>query len=405
MNHMLTVVFAIASGLAVGNLYWAQPLLAQISASFGVDASQGGLLVTATQIGYALGILLIVPLGDVLHRRKLISTMIFASVAALIASALAPSFLVLSITLACLGIATVSGQIILPLAGDLAKPSERGQIVGIVSAGITLGILTARTISGLVAEVLGWHAIYLIAATLNFILALIILKTVPDKPKQGKVSYPALIIDVFRCLPTTPTLLRVMVTSGLAFGIVFNLFWTSITFLLSAEPYNFSTLQIGLVSLAGITGGIASLKIGVLQDRGLGIPALGVFFAICLACMVAAFFCGGSLIALIIIAAIHSFGVQGVSILNQARLFTLNPLKRSRLNTCFVVNNFIFAAIGNVLATTLWNAGGWQAVMAGAIIASVAALLIWALSRKSYQEFDRNLPERMEALMAESKDE
>ena len=391
MTPALTAVFAVAAGLAVGNLYWAQPLLAQIMAEFGVPTSQGGMLVTATQIGYALGILLIVPLGDVVARRKLITTVMLASVAALLASAFAPSFTILAVFLSLLGLTTVSGQIIIPLTGDLAAPAERGRIVGIVGAGISIGILVARTVSGIAADAIGWRMVYVGAAIANIALAFVINRSVPDLPDRPKIRYPALMADVFRTLVSTPTLPRVMAISGICFGIVFNIFWTSMTFLLSAEPFNYSTSQIGLVSLAGVAGAVASLRLGVIADSPRRVTWLGVCLAGCAASMIAGYFAGESLIALIVVAAVYSVTCQGMSILCQTRLFTLAPEKRSRLNTCFVVGNFLCSSIGSALATALWNAGAWHAVMGGAIVACLLALAVWFASRNAFRSFDANL--------------
>lgn len=389
VSTFLIIMLAVASGMAVGNLYWAQPLLAQITSSFGIDTAQGGFLIMATQIGYALGLFFIVPLGDVLHRRKLIFTMMILSVIALIAVSLAPSFAALAFSLACLGLVTISGQIIMPLTGDISSPAERGKNVGIISGGITIGILTARTISGLVADVFDWRAIYLFAATINFILAFIIVRMIPETPDRVKIPYPSLIRDVFHTLHTTPTLIPLMMIAACSFGIVFNIFWTSITFLLSSEPFGYSTFQIGLVSLTAITGAVAAMKVGSLQDRGLGVKATGVFLGITLACIILAdIFAESSVVILVVLAAVYSLGNQSVSILNQSRLFSLNPEKRSRLNTCFVVNNFIFCAIGSTLASVLWNLGGWHAVMTGAAITLIIALAIWGISYKSSEKFD-----------------
>lgn len=389
VSTFLIIMLAVASGMAVGNLYWAQPLLAQITSSFGIETAHGGFLIMATQIGYALGLFFIVPLGDVLHRRKLIFTMMLLSILALVAVSMAPSFAVLAFSLACLGLVTISGQIIMPLTGDISSPTERGKNVGIISGGITIGILTARTISGLVADIFDWRAIYLFAAAINLILAFIIVRMIPETPDRVKIPYPSLIRDVFHTLHTTPTLIPLMMIAACSFGIVFNIFWTSITFLLSSEPFGYSTFQIGLVSLTAITGALAAMKVGSLQDRGLGVKATGVFLGITLACIILAdIFAESSVVVLVVLAAIYSLGNQSVSILNQSRLFSLNPEKRSRLNTCFVVNNFIFCAIGSTLASVLWNLGGWHAVMTGAAITLIIALLIWTVSYKSSEAFD-----------------
>lgn len=390
MSKKLAVLFAVASGLAIGNLYWAQPLTAQIASGFGMETSKGGLLITATQIGYAAGILLIVPLGDILRRRKLILTVMLCSVTALLACAFAPSFAFLAMALSAMGIVTVSGQIMLPLSGDLARPDERGEIVGIVTSGITTGILISRLFSGIIADILGWRAVYVIAAALNVVMALIVYRAMPEVPPKEKVPYGRLIKGVLTSFARYPVLPRILLQTGFVFGITFNLFWTALTFLLSGEPFGFSTLQIGLFSLVGLTGAIAGIGLGKLQDRGVGIPALGALIALAGASMAAAFFSGRSVIAMAFTGAVFSLAVQGVNILSQTRLFSLSDAERSRLNTVLIVSNFIFCAIGSALASVLWNAGGWKAVSLGGVVASALALIVWAFSRTDFKEIDAN---------------
>ncbi|MBO7734187.1 MAG: MFS transporter, partial [Methanobrevibacter sp.] len=224
MTTFLAGLFAICSGLAIGNLYWAQPLLVQITNGFGLSAASGGLLITATQIGYAIGILFIVPLGDFVRRKRLISIVMALSVIALISCALSPSFIILSLSLFSMGIVTISGQIILPLAGDLSKEEERGHIVGIVSSGITAGILFSRFASGIIAGLWGWRSVYIIAAVLNLIMALVIIYVLPEIPRKNKLeSYKGLIFSVFTTFKRHKTLFRILLHSGLIFGLVFNI--------------------------------------------------------------------------------------------------------------------------------------------------------------------------------------
>ena len=391
MTTFLAGLFAICSGLAIGNLYWAQPLLVQITNGFGLSAASGGLLVTATQIGYALGILFLVPLGDFVRRKRLISIVMTLSVIALIACALSPSFIILSISLFSMGIVTVSGQIILPLAGDLSKEEERGHIVGIVSSGITAGILFSRFVSGIIAGFWGWRSVYIIAAVLNLIMALVIIYVLPEIPRKNKLeSYKGLIFSVFTTFKRHKTLVRILLHSGLIFGLVFNIFWTSLTFLLSAEPFNYNTFQIGLVSLAGLVAAVAGIGIGKLQDKGLSVPALGVFIILSLVTMIGGFLFSDSILAIVLIAAVFSIAVQGISVLSQARLFALSNEERSRLNTVFVVSNFLFGAVGSALASFLWAQGGWSYVMIGAILISLMALIVWISSRNPFYEVDNN---------------
>ena len=203
-----------------------------------------------------------------------------------------------------------------------------------------------------------------------------------------------LILDlssVFTTFKRHKTLPMILLHSGLIFGLVFNIFWTSLTFLLSGKPFNYDTFQIGLVSLAGLTAAVFGLGIGKLQDKGLSVPALGIFIKLSLITMVCGFAFYESIIAIIIIAAVISVAVQGISVLSQARLFNLSNEERSRLNTVFVVNNFIFGAVGSALASLLWSLGGWQYVMIGASLISLIALIVWLASRSSFNEFDKML--------------
>ncbi len=392
MTKFLAILFAICSGLAIGNLYWAQPLLVQIMDGFGLPAANGGLLVTATQIGYAMGILFILPLGDFVRRKRMIALVMVLSVLALVSCAISPSFIILSLSLFSMGIVTISGQIILPLAGDLSREDERGHIVGIVSSGITTGILFSRFASGIIAGFWGWRSVYVIAAALNLVMVLVMIYVLPEIPAKNKFkSYGKLLASVFTTFKNHRSLPNILLHSGLIFGLIFNIFWTSLTFLLSAEPFNYNTFQIGLVSLAGLAAAVFGVEIGKFQDKGLSIPALGAFIVICLISMLCGFAFRDSIVAIVIVAAILSVAVQGVSVLTQTRLFNLSQGERSRLNTVFVVNNFIFGAVGSALASLLWSLGGWSYVMIAASVVSVAAFIVWLFSRSKFKYADESL--------------
>ena len=392
MTKFLAILFAVCSGLAIGNLYWAQPLLVQIMDGFGLPAANGGLLVTATQIGYAMGILFILPLGDFVRRKRMIAIVMVLSVLALVSCAISPSFIILSLSLFSMGIVTISGQIILPLAGDLSREDERGHIVGIVSSGITTGILFSRFASGIIAGFWGWRSVYVIAAALNLVMVLVMIYVLPEIPAKNKFkSYGKLLASVFTTFKNHRSLPNILLHSGLIFGLIFNIFWTSLTFLLSAEPFNYNTFQIGLVSLAGLAAAVFGVGIGKLQDKGLSIPALGAFIVVCLVSMVCGFAFSDSIVAIVIVAAVLSVAVQGVSVLTQTRLFNLSQGERSRLNTVFVVNNFIFGAVGSALASLLWSLGGWSYVMMAASAVSVAALIVWLFSRSKFKYADESL--------------
>lgn len=382
MTTGTAVLFAAAAGLAIGNLYWAQPLLAMIAADFGVPVSSGGFLVTATQIGYALGIFFFVPLGDVMSRRTLVGMTMGVTSMALLLCAWAPGFSMLAMALGLLGLVTVAGQILLPMAGDLAAADDRGRIVGIVTSGITGGILFARFISGFVADGIGWPGLYIGAAVINAIVTVIMMRVLPHEKRRASLSYPRLLWDVFGAVKRNPKSLELLTYTGLGFGISFNIFWTVLTYVLSEAPYNYGPLQIGLVSLTSLVGAIAGIWIGRMQDNGYGHLALGISFALSTAVLALAAYIHNSILAILIVAAVFALAIQGICVLVQSELFALSDTERSRLNTALVVSNFIFAAGGSLFSTWLWNHGGWPLAVGGASLASFAGLILWWLCHK-----------------------
>lgn len=381
MTRGRTLLFAIAGGAAVGNLYWSQPLLDDIARSLGTSTAVAGLLVTLTQVGYAVGILLVVPLGDVLDRRLLIPAVLVASAVALVAAAVSPTFSVLLVALALVGVTTVAGQLLIPLAGDLADPGERGRVVGTIASGVLTGILVSRTVSGLVADAFGWRTIYVVAAVAALILAVMLRRVVPDLERRDHVRYPVLIASVFRTVAAHRTVRVTMVISATVFA-VFTMFWTSLTFLLSAEPFGYSTSAIGLVGLAGLAGALAAQRVGRLHDRGLSVPVVGAALALVLVSLVVAGLGAHSIVVVLVAVVLLDVGVQATNVLNQTRLFAIDPAARSRLNTAFVTGNFIGGAVGSAVASALWDLGGWTAVTVGGAVLIGFALTVWAAHRR-----------------------
>lgn len=380
MPRALTLLFAVAAGVAVGNLYWAQPLLEYIARSLGVSTGAAGLLVTVTQVGYAIGVLLVVPLGDTVNRRRLIPAIMGCSVLALAASALAPNFYVLLFTLAAVGLTTVTGQLLIPLAGDLARDEERGRVVGTIASGMLTGILVSRTISGLLADAFGWRAIYAFAAAVTALLAVLLARLLPAAPARAAVPYRALLRSVFSTVRQHRAVQVTMVIGALGFS-VFTMFWTGLTFLLSAPPYSYSTTRIGLVGLVGLAGALAARRAGRLHDRGWSVPATGAGLALVLFSLALAAFGSRSITIVLVAVLLIDIGIQGVNVLNQTRLFAIAPAARSRLNTAFVTGNFVGGAIGSSLAGVLWHVHGWVGVTVGAAALSACALLVWFVQR------------------------
>ncbi|MFI1034500.1 MFS transporter [Streptomyces sp. NPDC020951] len=381
MSRGLTLLFAIAGGTAVANLYWAQPLLDFIGRDLHASIASAGWLVTATQIGYAAGALLLVPLGDVLDRRRFIPGMMLCTALALIACALAPSIGVLLAAATLLGLTTVSGQLLTPLAGDLADDTDRGRVVGTVVSGLLIGILTSRTISGLIADAAGWRAIYFAAAAVSVAFALLLRRAIPPLAPKVHLPYPQLLTSVWQVIRQERAVRWTLFLGGTAFG-VFTMFWTALTFLLSAQPFSYSVSAIGLFGLIGLAGALAARHAGRLHDRGRSMPATGWGWAAIAASFAVATFAGRSVAGIIAVVVLLDIAVQGVNILNQTRLFAVAPQARSRLNTAFVTCNFLGGAVGSAAASALWAVGGWKAVtLTGAGLACVG-LLVWALGSR-----------------------
>ncbi|QHF25602.1 MFS transporter [Rathayibacter sp. VKM Ac-2804] len=382
MNRRTTLLFAIAGGVAVGNLYWAQPLLDFLAADLGTSTGSAGWLVTATQLGYALGVLLFVPLGDVLDRRVLVPAAMLCASLALLACALAPTFAVLVATLALVGLTTVAGQILAPLAGDLADDATRGRVVGTVVSGILTGILVSRTVSGLIAQAAGWRTVYVVAAVAGVVLAVLLARAIPSLPPRTTLRYPALIASVFAIVRRESSVRWSLALGGTSFA-VFTMFWTSLTFLLSAPPFSFDVGTIGLFGLIGLAGAIAAQRAGHLHDRGLALPVIGIAWTAVLASWVIGGLGGGSIVAVIVAILVLDIAIQGHNILVQSRMFQVDPSARSRLNTAFITTNFVCGAIGSALASFLWTHGGWGAVCIAGAVLSGFALTVWLLGRRS----------------------
>lgn len=369
-----------AGGAAVGNLYWAQPLLSEIAKTFTISAGLAGFLITATQVGYALGILLIVPLGDTLNRRRLVPIVMICSAVALLACAVSPTFDSLLLSLMAVGLTTVAGQILTPLAGDLALPDQRGRVVGTVVSGLITGILLSRTISGFLSHAFGWRAIYIAAAVLIVVLAIVLARALPEDKSRPNVKYATLLMSVFAVVRDHRSVQITLVIGALAFA-VFTMFWTGLTFLLSSPPFSYSVSQIGLVGLVGLAGALAAQRAGWLHDRGWSINGSGAALGLALLSLGLAGFGSTHIVPILIAVLLLDIAIQATNVLNQTRLLAIDPGSRSRLNTAFVVGNFVGGAIGSTLAGLLWEAGGWQFVVLGGAILIAIALVVWITQR------------------------
>ncbi|MRH98221.1 MFS transporter [Agrobacterium tumefaciens] len=380
LSGRLALLFAIAGGIAVGNLYWAQPLLSEIAAALQVSAGTVGLLVTLTQIGYAVGVLLIVPLGDMLQRRALIPGVMACSAVALLGGALSPGFVALATSLATVGMTTVAGQLLTPLAGDLATPEERGKVVGTIVSGLLAGILLSRTVSGVLADAFNWRVVYAVAAMCTLLMATVLRFIIPIEPPRPRLAYRTLILSVFQIVAKYRKVQITLLIGAMAFS-VFTLFWTGLTFLLSAPPYSYTVSQIGLVGLVGLVGALAARRVGKFHDRGWSIAASGLALCLAAASLLIAIAGADSILMVLLAVLLLDVAIQAVNVLNQSRILSVDPASRSRLNTAFVASNFVGGAIGSALAGVVWSWGGWTALMTCGVSITLSALAFWLFGR------------------------
>ncbi len=381
MTRGLTLLFAVAAGTAIGNLYLAQPLLDDIADDLHASASTAGWLVTATQIGYAVGILLIVPLGDVRNRRHLIPLMMLCASVALTLCALAPSLGILLVAISLLGLTTVAGQVLAPLAGDLAHDAGRGRVMGTVVSGILTGILISRTVSGLIAGSLGWRAVFAAAAALNVLLAVTLYRKIPPLTAKTRIAYPALIASIGTVIRREQALRWTLAMGAIGFG-AFTMFWTSLTFLLSAPPFSYPVSTIGLFGLAGLAGAVAAQRTGRLHDRGWSLPVIGTAWTLAIVAFALALLGRHSVALLVVAILILDIAIQALFILNQTRAFAISREERSRINTAVITCNFVGGAIGSATASVLWAIDGWTAITVAGIVLSGLGLVIWAIGRR-----------------------
>jgi predicted MFS family arabinose efflux permease len=379
LDNRLVALFAFACGASAANLYYAQPLLNTIAHALHVSSGTAGLLVTASQIGYAAGLVLIVPLGDLFERRRLVTRMAVLAALALAAAAAAPAFGVLAVALMLTGVTSVVAQILVPFASTLAGEQERGRVVGRVMSGLLLGILTARTVSGFVADLGGWRLVYALAAALMLALAALLSRTLPQSEPEHDLSYGELLRSVGTLIREQPELRRRMASGFLIFA-SFSILWTSIAFLLSAPPFDYSDAVIGSFGLAGLVGAVTATFAGRFADAGHGRVAQALFLLAILAGW-GLLALGATSVALLIAGIIVlDLGAQGAHILNQSTIYALAPEARSRITTAYITSYFAGGAAGSAAASIAWSAGGWHAVAGLGAAAAVLGLGVWALS-------------------------
>ncbi|MGC0821880.1 MFS transporter [Pantoea agglomerans] len=381
LSSRMIFLFSLTSALAVANVYSAQPLLESIAASLQVSPGTIGTVVTATQSGYALGLIFLVPLGDCVNRKKLVITQLLLSVLALIIAAVAPDLMTLLCAMLLVGLMAVVTQLMVAWAAMLASPEQRGQVVGSVTSGIVIGILLARFVSGMIADLAGWRVVYLTAACLLLLISLILAKVLPATAGQTRrTSYPHLLLSVFRLFLTEPQLRRRGILALLIFA-AFSMLWSSMVLPLTA--LSLSHTQTGMFGLAGIAGALAASRAGAWADLGLGQRATGLALALLTFSWLPIAALQTSLLLLIFGVILLDFAVQTVHVINQSLIVAARPEAASRLVGAYMCFYSLGSALGAIAATQLYTHWGWQAVCYAGAAVSASAFLCWSGVRHS----------------------
>lgn len=377
----LVALMALATGVAVASNYYAQPLLHTIAGQFGISNGAAGSVVTVAQLSYALGLLLLVPLGDMFERKKLIVVMALLSAAGMVLTALASNLALVLLGTALTGMFSVVAQILLPFSATLAAPAERGKVVGHVMTGLLLGILLARTVAGYLSAIGGWQIVYWFGAAMMCLTALALARALPRYHQPAGLPYPRLLMSVLRLLVDEPVLRMRALLGAIVFA-VFSILWTSISFLLSAAPYHYDDGTIGLFGLVGAAGALAASQVGRLADRGKAGPATSIGLALLLLSWLPLAFSEHSLAALLFGVLLLDLVAQAVHVTNLSVISHLHGAARNRLTSGYMTCYFLGGAGGSTLSTFLYGHGGWPAVAASGALLSALGLVIWQASER-----------------------
>jgi predicted MFS family arabinose efflux permease len=382
MSRGLVWLLAISTGCIVANIYYAQPLLADIAREFGLSVTQVGAVFMLTQAGMGTGMLVFVPLGDRYERRSLISILLIAASVALAFTASAPSVAWLSLAGFAVGATAATVQVIVPFAAHHAPDAERGRIVGTVLGGLLVGALLARTFSGVFGAAFGWRTVYWVASGLMLVLAAVIRVALPSSPPSVSLSWAKLMRSVADLAREHQVLREAALLAGLLF-FSFAALWTTLVFLLRTPPYHYGTSTAGTFGLLGAASAASAPLVGRLTDRGgIGRTVLIAIVTTLLGYVMLLVF-GRTLAGLIAGIVLVDVGVQAGHVANQSRIYSLVPTARARLNTFYMVSFFTGGALGSYFGPLGFTAGGWAGFCAFPLAALTFALVYFMRAERN----------------------
>jgi predicted MFS family arabinose efflux permease len=366
---------AATGGVTVANLYYNQPLLADIARQYGLSADAAGLIPMLTQIGYAAGMLLIVPLGDMVERRRLVMSMMALSIVALIAMGLAPGFYGVLAASFAVGITSVVPHLMVPFAALLAPVEYRGRAVATVLSGMIIGILLARTAAGSIGARVGWRGVFFVACVAIAVLAVVARCQLPASPPRERTRWTALMASLWHLFTGSAELREAAFTGAMLFG-GFSVFWATLVFRLQTPPFHYGAEAAGLFGLVGVVGAMAAPLAGRLSDKRHPRPNVVVSLVLVALSFVAMWIWASTLWGLIVGVILLDAGVQAGHVSNQSRIYAIAPERPSRVNTVYMVIYFAGGALGSIAGAAAWQHGGWNGVC-GVGLAMVIAGLLW----------------------------
>lgn len=387
LKRSTVFIMAVALGAMVANLYYAQPIVALIASSIGLKPEAAGLVVTLTQAGYGLGVLLLVPLGDILDSKKLIISMIFFSIFGILGLAFASTVTTYFLAALMTGLGASAIQALVPFASHLAEPSKRGQVVGTLMSGLMVGIMLSRPVASYLTDLFSWHAVFVLSAGLMAFVGVVFYFLLPEKKHSGvNLRYRELIGSMFTLYRQEEILRRRSIYQAFLFG-AFCVFWTGSPIYLISPEFNFSQTQVAIFALVGVAGAVSAPFAGRAADKAyISSGTILSLSAASLSFLLSHFFAAGSVLsirALVASAILLDAGVSANLVLGQRVIFSMPAELRSRINGLYVATIFIGGAIGSALGAWAYERGGWQLTSWVGFVMPALALLYFFTEKSS----------------------
>lgn len=383
LSGKMIALMAAASGIAVANIYYIQPLLNSAAEYFTISGVQASLLATLTQTGYAFGLLLILPIADLTERKKLILTMILLAVLSLLGMYFSPNFILACAACLAVGVTSVIPQLLLPLCAKLSDEQVRGKNIGHIMSGLLTGVVLSRVVSGAVGKYMGWKSIYIIAAALMVILFLVLKFTLPvcTADEKGDLNYASSLKSMFSLPKKFPVIIEAAI-NGFMILAAFSALWTVLTFHLQGAPFYFETNIVGLFGILGVSGALFAPAAGKISDRKSAKFTVGINIAIILVSYLCFIAFGFNVCGVIAGVILLDTGVNSCNVANQTRIQSLSESERNRITSVYMVTMFAGGAVGSHLGSALYNHFGWYGFCSIGIITQLIAVIVHVISGK-----------------------